>query len=138
LAITKARAWLDGEDEVTLEHLVCLTSVLWRDVKEEKAVQRIVFRVACPLYLQALEMEDAASDLVAKLPKTEDPDDPEQDRMVQNVLMQLNDMVRALKDEIARAHPRNRPRAQASLTKIAGYHTQVAMALKAKLERLGL
>lgn len=135
LAITKARAWLDGETEVTPEHLTCLVHVLWRDPKERKAVERLVYAAACPIYLTALDCEDAAVDLVDHLPKESDST---YDQAIENCLMQLADAHKMLGDQISQSHAKTLDRAKKSLAKIAGLHTTVSRSLLKRLERLSL
>ena len=76
---------------MTPEHLTCLTSVLWRDPEERKAVERLVSQAACPIYLVALEAEDPMADIVNSLPE---PGALNYDDAVENALVQISDLQR--------------------------------------------
>ena len=135
LAIIKARAWLDGLPETDIEAMTCLTHVLWRDPKERKTVERIVYEVAAPLYLQAVAIEDQAAELMAALPR-EDAENYQS--IAENVLVQTRDMALMLRRDIQASAARDKSRALAALTKVEGYHNRVKTALFQAVSRLTL
>ncbi len=135
LAITKARAWLDGEPEVAPEHLAVLTSVLWRDPDERKAVERLVYQAACPIYLTALEAEDSVTDLVKNLPE---PGAANYEEAVENCLMQIADCHADLDQHVQRSRVKNLERAKKSLQTIAAVHEGLARDIKKRMQRMQL
>lgn len=135
LSITKARAWLDGEDIVTPEHLCILTAVLWRDPKERKTVERLVYAAACPIYLTALEAEDHIADLVKALESTAES---LYDETVENTLMQISDIHRDLKAKIGKSRVKHLDRATKSLTNIETLHAKISRNVLKRLQRMSL
>ena len=135
LTLIKALAWLNGLPETTIEDMTVLANSLWTNPKERGAVERLVYQVACPLYLRALEVEDMAADLMKDLPKE---DDPQFHPQLENVLQSQVDMHNTLYDDIQRSHARDKTRAEASLAKIKEYHKKVASMLFKNVSRLTL
>ena len=67
IGLLKARAYLDGADAVTEDHLDVLADALWRDPKDRPALAAIVGSVGNPLNVRATEILDAAKEALAKL-----------------------------------------------------------------------
>jgi hypothetical protein len=135
LTITKARAWLEGDEAVEVEHLTCLTSVLWRDPEERRTVERLVYQAACPIYLTALETEDAMSDLVKNLPEKTSA---HYEGAVENCLMQLSDGYHMLNDQVLKSRAKHLDRAKQSLATIEAMHNSMARGIMQRMQRLSL
>lgn len=134
--LLKARAWLDGPQEMDIEGMTCLVHALWTDPKERKTVERCVYAVAAPLYLHAIEVEDQAAELYASLPP--DDSDPAYGRRAENILLQLVDQHTALKRDVTASAARDKSRAFQALAKIESYHRSVSTVLFKNVSRLTL
>ena len=77
LDVLRARAYLDGEDEVLADHLEVLADMLWRKPQDRPELASIVGTVGNPLTARATEILDAAKEAVAQLPQLQgqDPDE---------------------------------------------------------------
>jgi hypothetical protein len=75
IAVLRGAAYLEGDDEVTEEHLDVLADALWRDPKDRSALAAIVGSLGNPLNVRATEIHDAATEAVRQL-GTVDPKDP--------------------------------------------------------------
>lgn len=135
LTLIKARTWLNGLPETTIEDMTVLANSLWTNPKERGAVERLVYQVACPLYLWALEMEDMAADILKDIPKEEDSNFH---AMAENGLSQIVDIYNRLHEEITKSHARDKAKALASLDKIKGFHKKIAGVLFKNVSRLSL
>jgi len=125
-SIMKARAWLDGVDTLDVESLACLAHVLWIDPKHAKPVQRLVYQMACPLVLKAVEVEDEATEVFTKCP----PDGAHgATNALENVLQQLTDQGNRLKKDILASKERKKDRAMQALHTIGVMHKAVATRL---------
>ena len=133
--LLKARAWLDGLPEMDIEGMTCLVHALWSDPKERKTVERLVYEVAAPLYLQALAIEDQAAELIAHLPKE---DDARYNDVAENCLMQTRDAFLLLSREVQASNARDKTRAHASLAKVKVCHERVKGTLFKNVSRLSL
>jgi MoxR-like ATPase len=133
--LLKAKAWLDGQDEMDREHLVCLVYALWTEPKEQTVVTRKVYELACPLALRAVEAEDNVAELVAKLPK---PEDPTYNAMAENALQQVVDVYNSLKTELSQSTARNADRARQALTTIHAQHKAISAQLFKSVSKLSL
>lgn len=65
--LIQASAYLDGGIETCPEDLQLLADVLWRDPKDRAVIAKVLGKVADPAAAQALEIVDAARELVTKL-----------------------------------------------------------------------
>ncbi|MCB9609913.1 MAG: AAA family ATPase [Polyangiaceae bacterium] len=65
--VLKARAYLDGDDEVTEDHLDVLADVLWQQPKDRPALATLVGTVGNPLNVRANEVLDAAREALSGL-----------------------------------------------------------------------
>ena len=74
IGLLKARAYLEGADAVSEDHLDVLADALWRDPKDRAALAGIIGSVGNPLNVRAMEILDAAKEALAKLgnPNAED------------------------------------------------------------------
>ena len=133
--LLKARAWLDGLPEMDIEGMTCLVHALWTDPKERKPVERLVYEVAAPLYLQALAIEDQVSEIYTKLPHE---DDPAFTHNAENALQSMSDMYKMLHREVQGSQARNKERATAALQKVATMHKDVSSKLFKNVSRLSL
>jgi len=74
IGLLRARAYLDGDDAVSEDHLDLLADALWRDPKDRPALAAIVGAVGNPLNVRAIEIQDAATEAVRKLPSVDAKD----------------------------------------------------------------
>lgn len=65
--LLRARAYLDGDDAVTEDHLGILADALWREPKDRPALAAIIGSVGNPLNVRATEIFDAAKEGLLKL-----------------------------------------------------------------------
>ena len=135
ITLLKTYAWLNGQTELDTEHLACLVHVLWTDPKEFAPVQRIVYALACPLNLRAIEIEDQATEVYSKLPKEDDATFP---HAGENALLQLTDQYAVLKADVTQSHARDTARAEAALAKISTLHNQLKRKLFSIVSRYDL
>lgn len=115
--IIRARAWLDGRDECIVEDLCVLANMLWQEPEQLKAVERLVFEVANPLHLRAIETEDEAREVAAQLPATEDwtIDYKGAKATTENVIKQLTDMDTRLESDLINSKAKDKTRAASAL-----------------------
>jgi MoxR-like ATPase len=118
--IVRAKAWLDGRDEATLEDLTILAHCLWSEPKETKAVERFVFEIANPLHLRAIEKEDSAKEVFEQFPSDGDwqLNFDNAKRTAENVIKQLVDIDTELENEIITSKAKDKSRAATALTQI--------------------
>ncbi len=133
--LIKAQAWLEGQQEMDVEHLICLIHALWTDPKEQATVTRLVYEIACPLSLRAVEIEDSAAELMSKLPKADHYD---YNAMAENALVQLSDMYNTLKGELDTSSARNTERATQALSKVHAMHKSISAVLYKAISRMSL
>lgn len=67
LSVLKGYAYLQGDKEVTEEHFDLLPDMLWREPKERSSIAGIVSTVSNPISVKALEIGDAAKELLREL-----------------------------------------------------------------------
>lgn len=130
--VLKARAWLDGQDTVDIETLTCMAHVCWKNPKDMKAVERIVYNVACPLALRAIDIEDKAAEMFSKAPADTDPNVA---AALENILQQLTDQEFMLQTTMTRSKARNRARAEQALATIQSMHTKISARIFARTNR---
>lgn len=115
--LIRAKAWLDGRDECIVEDLCILAHMLWQEPEQVKAVERLVFEVANPLHLRAIEIEDEAREVVAQLP-TPDVWVASYDHAkatTENVIKQLSDMDARLENDLITSKAKDKSRAGQAL-----------------------
>lgn len=133
--LIKAKAWMDGQNTTDIEHVTCLIHAFWTEPKERSTVTRLVYEIACPLSLRAVEIEDQAGELMNKLPKAEDPN---YNAYAENCLQQIVDMHSQLKYEMTQSTSRNGERARQALATIASYHKSISTQLFKSQSKLAL
>tara|TARA_R110002096_G_C14660074_1_gene727638 strand:- start:3445 stop:4605 length:1161 start_codon:yes stop_codon:yes gene_type:complete len=127
-ALVRAKAWMQGHTEATREHCDVLVNALWNEPAQLRAVERVVNKIANPLSLEAIELEDAAKDLFDQRP---DFDHPHLTEALEPLLRQLGDIRTRLEQRIGSAPFSRDQRAKQALGKIAGWHRDLSqMALQ--------
>jgi len=71
--LVRAKAWLEGETQTSSDHADVLVHALWSEPTQIRVVERVISKIANPLALEAVELEDAAKDLYDQRPKPEHP-----------------------------------------------------------------
>jgi MoxR-like ATPase len=129
--ILKAHAWLQGRTEVTMEDLTILQHCLWQTMDQLKKVERIVFEVGNPLYLRAVEKEDAAREVFQQLPSEDDLKNnySYNKGIADNVLTQLADMDKQLEQELVESKAADKARAAQALYQIREWKKQASRRL---------
>lgn len=133
--LLKARAWLDGQDALDAEHCTCLAHALWSDPKDAPVVARAVYRVACPLALRAVEIEDGAQEVFARLPATTESN---YNLQAESILQQLTDAYHLLEQEMQQSHARDTTRPRQALEQIHRWHKTVSTAYFRRVSGLAL
>jgi len=131
--LVRARAWLDGESTTNDEHCEVLSHALWSDPEHARVVERVVSKVANPLNLEAVELEDAALDLFNQKPS---PDTPELTRSLEPLMRQLDDIRTRLETKAAQASEKRSVRARQALTRIEGWRRELASLALRSVSRL--
>jgi MoxR-like ATPase len=117
--LMRAEAWLNGHNEVAVDDLECLVNALWTDPKEIKTTERVVFAIANPLNLKAVEMEDMAREVHESTPKEDATDFNKQ---IESTLQQLRDIHEQLQSAADKSKAQNKRRAEFALDRIADWH----------------
>ena len=94
IEIIKAKAWLQGRAEATMNDLDVLVHMLWEDPQHKSMVQGVVLEVANPLLKQAEEYHDAVQVAWSQLVKVQD--DKEKINKAVEVLAKVNDAMKRL------------------------------------------
>ena len=131
--LARAKAWMDGETAATDETCDVLVHALWSEPKEIRVVERVVTKVANPLALEAVELEDAAKDLYDQRP---DADDANLTQKLEPLLRQLADIVTRLETRTANVPEKRTLRARQSLSKIEGWRRELGQMALRSLSRL--
>jgi MoxR-like ATPase len=131
--LVKARAWLEGEAEATAEHCDVLVHALWTELGHIRVVERVVSRIANPLNLEAVELEDAAKDLYDARPQI---DNPNLTQALEPLLRQLGDIHTRLETRITAAPAKRTHRARQALSKIETWHRALSQLALQSLSRL--
>jgi len=127
--LVRAKAYLEGEQQTSSDHCEVLTHALWAEPSQIRVVERVVSKVANPLNLEAVELEDAAKDLYDQRPK---PDDADFTQKLEPLLKQLGDIYQRL-DQRVQAAPSSRSlRVRQALSRVEGHHRELSqLALRA-------
>jgi len=133
--LLRAIAWLDDRQLVNSDDLEILVHVLWTDVKEIRAIERIVYKIANPLNLRAIKFEDKAREVYEKRPQDNAADFMNR---LENVVQQITDIANALKDEIARSKTKRVQRANEAYEQIAKWHNELAQIALKRTARMTL
>lgn len=127
-SLVKARAWLQGDLEATREHCEALVHALWDEPLQIRAVERVVNKIANPLALESIELEDAAKDLYDQRPEF---DHPNLTAALEPLLRQLGDIRTRLEQRIGAVTASRSVRARQALVKVEGWHRALSqMALQ--------
>lgn len=122
--LVRAYAWLSGESEPCSDHCEVLMHALWNEPSEMRACERAVSKVANPLNLEAVELEDAARDLYDQRPKS---DDPNLSQALEPLLRQLSDIHTRLEQRINSALSVKTQRARKALGQVELWHRELSM-----------
>jgi MoxR-like ATPase len=131
--LVKARAWLEGDTETSADHCDILVHALWTEPAHIRVVERVVSKIANPLNLEAVELEDAAKDLYDARPQI---DNPNLTQALEPLLRQLGDIHTRLEQRVAAAPAKRTHRARQALTKIATWHRALSQLALQSLSRL--
>ena len=121
--LIKAHAWLSGDGEATEEHTDVLVQALWNTPDQRRVVERCVSKIANPLNLEAVELEDAALDLYNQRPAANSPDLTQK---LEPLLRQLGDIHTRLETRIAITAPDRTVRAKKTLQTVERYHQELS------------
>jgi MoxR-like ATPase len=132
-SLVRAKAWMEGESQTCADNCEVLVHALWSEPSQQRVVERCVSKVCNPLNLEAVELEDAAKDLLDQKPA---PDTANLTQALEPLLKQLGDIHSRLEQRINGAPSHKTFRARQALTKVEGWHRELSqMALKS-LSRL--
>ena len=70
----QAKAYYDGDSEVTSDTFMCLADVLWSEHKERPAIRKALLKVCNPVMVEATEYFDAMTELLSESSKRDDED----------------------------------------------------------------
>jgi hypothetical protein len=133
--LIRAKAWLAGDSQATVEHCEVLVHALWSDPSELRVVERVVSRVANPLNLEAVELEDAAKDLYDQRPS---PDHANLTQALEPILRQLADIHTRLEQRMSGVPDRRSSRARLALGRVESYHRALSELALRSLSRMHL
>jgi len=131
--LVKAKAWLDGETTTAADHCEVLVHALWSDPAQQRVVERCVSKIANPLNLEAVELEDAARDLYDARPK---PAEPNLTDALEPLLRQLGDIHTRLEQRISTAPAEKTMRARQALGKVETWHRELSQLALRSLSKL--
>jgi len=131
--LVRAKAYLEGEQQSTSDHAEILTHALWAEPAQSRVVERVVSKVANPLNLEAVELEDAAKDLYDQRPK---PDDADLTSKLEPLLKQLGDIHTRLEQRVQAAPSARSLRARQALGKVEGWHRDLSQLALRSLSKL--
>ena len=131
--LVRAKAWLEGDSQTTCDHCEVLTHALWTEPNHIRTVEHAVSRVANPLNLEAVELEDAAQDLYDQRPQ---PDNPDLTQALEPLLRQLSDIHTRLDQRINSAPEKRSTRARQALSKVETFHRALSQLALRSLSKL--
>jgi MoxR-like ATPase len=131
--LVQARAWLEGETQTTDEHCEILVHALWTEPDQIRVVERCVAKIANPLNLEAVELEDAGKDLYDERP---DPDAENLTERLEPLLRQLSDIHTRLEQRIAAVPESRSVRARQASTKVESWHKELSSLALRSLSKL--
>jgi MoxR-like ATPase len=131
--LVRAKAWLMGDTETAADHCEVLVHALWTEPTHLRVVERVVSKIANPLNLEAVELEDAAKDLYDARPQI---DNPNLTQALEPLLRQLGDIHTRLEQRITAAPAKRTHRARQALTKIETWHRALSQLALQSLSRL--
>jgi len=133
--LVRAKGWMEGESQTNSDHCEVLVHSLWSDPQQQRVVERVVSRVANPLNLEAVELEDAAKDLYDQRPN---PDDADLTSKLEPLLKQLGDIHTRLEQRVQAAPSSRSLRARQALGKVESWHSSLSKLALKSLSRLHL
>ena len=133
--LVRAKAYLEGEQQTSSDHCEILIHALWAEPSQIRVVERVVSKVANPLNLEAVELEDAAKDLYDQKPK---PDAADLTQKLEPLLKQLGDIHTRLEQRVQAAPSSRSLRARQALGKVEGWHRDLSQLALRSLSRMHL
>ena len=121
--LVQANAWLEDENQVNEEHCEILVHALWTEPSQIRVVERCVAKIANPLNIEAIELEDAGKDLFDQRP---DPDDANLTQKLEPLLRQLSDIHTRLEQRINATDEKRSFRARQALVKVERWHRDLS------------
>ena len=131
--LIRAKCYLEGEQQTSSDHCEVLTHALWAEPSQIRVVERVVSKVANPLNLEAVELEDAAKDLYDQRPKLDDAD---LTTKLEPLLKQLGDIHTRLEQRVQSAPSSRSLRARQALGKIETWHRELSQLALRSLSKL--
>ena len=131
--LVRAKAWLEGEQQTSSDHCEVLIHALWSEPSQIRVVERVVSRVANPLNLEAVELEDAARDLYDQRP---DSDDSDLTSKLEPLLKQLGDIHTRLEQRIQSSPSSRSLRARQALSRVETWHRELSQLALRSLSKL--
>lgn len=131
--LVRAKAWLDGDSETSSEHAEVLSHALWSEPSHIRVVERVVGKIANPLNVEAVELEDAARDLYEQRPA---PDHAQLTQTLEPLLRQLSDIHTRLEQRIGSVPERRSFRARQALHRVETWHRSLSQLALRGLSRL--
>lgn len=131
--LVRAKCWLEGEAQPSSDHCEALVHALWSDPAQIRVVERVLAKIANPLNLEAVELEDAARDLYDQRPQ---PDHPDLTQALEPLLRQLSDIHARLEQRIAAVPPKRSLRARRSLGQVETWHRALSQLALRSLSKL--
>ncbi|MCA9670684.1 MAG: AAA family ATPase [Myxococcales bacterium] len=131
--LVRAKAWLEGEGTATADHAEVLVHALWTEPSHIRVVERVVSKVANPLNLEAVELEDAAKDLYDQRPQ---PGHPNLTHALEPLLRQLSDIHTRLEQRTASVPESRARRARQAIHKIEAWHRALSQLALRSLSKL--
>jgi MoxR-like ATPase len=131
--LVRAKAWLEGESQTSSDHCEVLVHALWSEPSQIRLVERVVSKVANPLNLEAVELEDAAQDLYDQRPQ---PDHPDLTQALEPLLKQLGDIHTRLEQRVQAVPAKRALRARQALAKVETYHRALSQLALRSLSKL--
>lgn len=86
LSVLKAKAYLEGRDEVEEDDLLVLSDLLWKDPKDRPNLLRVITKAANPALHTAQEILDQAKEKYATIPFTDEVPDHETAGVFENIV----------------------------------------------------
>ena len=131
--LVRAKAYLEGEQQTSSDHAEILTHALWAEPSQIRVVERVVSKVANPLNLEAVELEDAAKDLYDQKPKADDTDLTSK---LEPLLKQLGDIHSRLEQRVQAAPSSRSLRARQALGNVETWHQDLSQLALRSLSKL--
>jgi len=132
-SLVKAKAWLERDATTSADHCEVLVHALWSDPAQQRVVERCVSKIANPLNLEAVELEDAARDLHDQRPN---PDTKDLTQALEPLLRQLGDIHSRLEQRINNSPSTSTLRARQALSRVEGWHRELSQLALRSLSRL--